>query len=286
MTRTTNRRRFLQVAIGSVAASIVGCSHDDSPELPPVLSEDVAFAFDAAGNRYEMDFRRDEVRRVEAGGAVAWRQGSLSDPDLFNSPTSMVVDAQGTVYVADRGNGEVDTLNADGRLRSTFGQDLLTAEDIALDAAGSTLYVSDGAAHRIQVFGLEGAALRTIGAFGTDAGGLNRPRGIAISPRGELHVVDSGNGRIQVYASSGAFLRSYGGSTADAGALQIPRDIVFDAHGSAIVSDTMSNRLAWFDEGGAFRRHTEFVRADGKVGAPLYLAIGPGNRLYATVTFA
>jgi DNA-binding beta-propeller fold protein YncE len=243
----------------------------------------VAFAFDADGNRYEMDFIRYEVRRVDAMGAVVWKQGSSADPGLFNSPTAMAVDAQGTVFVADRGNGEIERLSPQGALVSTFGQDLLTANDLALDIVRSTLYVSDGAAHRIQVFDVEGVIPRLIGGFGTEVAGLNFPRGLAISLDRELHVVDAGNARIRVYGLDGSFRRSYGGRQDDSGQLHAPRDIVFDPAGQAIVSDTMSARLAWFDSRGVFLHHSQLRLDDGRVGHPLYLAMGPGGTLYATV---
>jgi DNA-binding beta-propeller fold protein YncE len=271
--------------MASLAGSgVAGCTRH-SDELAPVLSEDVAFAFDEAGNRYEMEFLKYEVRRVDATGAVVWTQGSADDPELFNYPTAMAVDAQGTVYVADRGNGEIDTVNANGVLRSTFGRELLTAEDIALDPVDSTLYVSDGMLHRIHAFSLQGVALRQIGSFGIDAAGLNGPRGIAVSAQRELHVVDAGNARIQVYGLNGQFRRSYGGPASESGELLSPRDIVFDAAGGAIVSDPASERLAWFDPGGAFLRHSQLKDRDGRIGSPAYLAIGPGGRLFATVMY-
>lgn len=187
-----NRRRFLQMTVAALGtAGAGGCGHRHSDTLDPVLSKDVAFAFDAEGHRYEMDFIRNQVRRVDNTGATVWEQGSSADPVLFNSPTSMAVDAQGTVFVADRANGEIERLNAQGIALSTFGEALLTAQDLVLDSATSTLYV--------------------------------------------------------------------------------------------IVSDTMSARLAWFDSRGAFQEHTQLRFEDGQIGHPLYLAIGPGGRLYATV---
>jgi DNA-binding beta-propeller fold protein YncE len=195
----------------------------------------------------------------------------------------MAVDAQGTVFVADRANGEIERLNAQGIALSTFGEALLTAQDLVLDSATSTLYVSDSAAHRVQAFSTAGSSLRLIGAFGTDAAGLNFPRGIAISEASELHVVDAGNARIQVFSLDGTFRRTYGGRAAEAGELHAPRDIVFAPDGRVIVSDTMSARLAWFDSRGAFQEHTQLRFEDGQIGHPLYLAIGPGGRLYATV---
>jgi DNA-binding beta-propeller fold protein YncE len=266
-------------ALGTVGAA--GCSrHSGTPD--PVLSKDVAFAFDAEGNRYEMDFIRYEVRRVDAVGATVWKQGDRADPELFNSPTALAVDSQGTVFVADRANGEIERLSPQGAIVSTFGEDLLTAQDLALDPMTSRLYVSDSAAHRIQVFSVAGESLQLIGGFGTDAAGLNFPRGLAISYDRELHVVDAGNARIQVYGLDGTFRRSYGGRQDASGQLHAPRDIVFDAAGQAIVSDTMSARLAWFDSRGVFLNHSQ-LRLDGRVGHPLYLAMGPGGTLYATV---
>lgn len=279
-----NRRRFLQVAVAALGtAGAAGCGHRHAASQDPVLSKDVAFAFDAEGNRYEMDFIRHEVRRVDAMGATVWKQGDSADPALFNSPTAMAVDAQGTVFVADRANGEIERLSPQGVVVSTFGHDLLTAQDLVLDSATSRLYVSDSAAHRIQVFSVAGESLHLIGAFGTDAAGLNFPRGLAISHERELHVVDAGNARIQVYGLDGTFRRSYGGRQDPSGQLHAPRDIVFDGAGQAIVSDTMSARLALFDSRGVFLQHSELRLEGGQIGHPLYLAIGPGGRLYATV---
>ena len=277
-----DRRRFLQMGVAALGtAAVGGCgSHASSPE--PVLSKDLAFAFDGAGNRYEMDFVHHVVRRVDSAGAVVWQQDSSRDPELFNSPTSMAIDSDGTVFVADRGNGEIERLSPQGAMLSTFGKNLLTAQDLALDLQTSRLYVTDGAAHRVQVFSTAGESLQLIGSFGTEGAGLNFPRGLAISGERELHVVDAGNARIQVFGLDGTFRRSYGGPLEAAGGLRAPRDIVFDSGGQALVSDAMSARLALYDSRGVFVQHRE-LRIEGRAGHPLYLAFGPGDRLYATV---
>lgn len=278
-----DRRRFLQMGVAALGTAAVGGCGRPASSPDPVLSKDLSFAFDAQGNRYEMDFIRHLVRRVDSAGTVVWQKGSSADPELFNSPTSMAIDAQGTVFVADRGNGEIERLSPQGAVLSTFGKELITAQDLALDPGTSRLYVTDSAAHRIQVFSTAGESLHLIGSFGTDGAGLNFPRGLAISGERELHVVDAGNARIQVYGLDGAFRRSYGGRQEAVGQLRAPRDIVFDAAGQALVSDTMSARLALYDARGVFVQHRELRLDDGRAGHPLYLAYGPGDRLYATV---
>src|SRR5690242_2790578 len=118
-----DRRRFLELSLVTVAGGkLAACSHGggDEAALAPVLSQTVAYAFDNAGNRYEMDFEAYVVRRVDANGNVVWTQGDVANPDLFNSPTSMAIDNDGTVFVADRGNGEIERLSAAGTPLATF----------------------------------------------------------------------------------------------------------------------------------------------------------------------
>jgi len=281
-----DRRRFLELSLVTVAGGkLAACSHGggDEAALAPVLSQTVAYAFDNAGNRYEMDFEAYVVRRVDANGNAVWTQGDVANPDLFNSPTSMAIDNDGTVFVADRGNGEIERLSAAGTPLATFATELVTADDLALDQG--TLYVSDGSQHHVQVYSTSGASLRVIGAFGTSGGGLNGPRGVGVSPSGELHVVDSGNARVQVFGLDGTFRRSYGNDDSEDKRLRRPRDIVFDSSGHALVSDPLAMRLARYGGDGALLEHVQLRDAAGNAGVPLYLAIGPGDRLYATVLF-
>jgi DNA-binding beta-propeller fold protein YncE len=187
--------------------------------------------------------------------------------------------------VADRSNGEIERLTATGIPMATFGSELTHADDLALDPVMRTVYVSDGAEHHVRVYSTQGVSLATIGAFGLDGAGLNGPRGVEISPARELHVVDAGNARVQVFGLDGTYRRSYGNTGGDDIALMGPRDIVFDAAGRALVSDPVRQRLARYDAGGAFVEFVELRNDVGRLGAPLYIAVGPEGRLYATVAF-
>ena len=278
------RRDFLRATIALGAAGLAGCGGGYGAGDPePVLVRGIAFAFDGKGNRYEMDLDFYSVRRVDAAGNSVWEQGSRDDPLLFNSPTAMAVDGEGTVYVADRGNGEIERLNASGVYVDTFGEELFGAQDLIIDLPTGRLYASDTTSHRVHVFTLDGRAVQTIGSFGTNGAGLNGPRGLAISQERELHVVDFGNARIQVFGLDGVFRRSFGGPDRSGGELFAPRDIVFDAAGWAIVTDAASGRLAWFDPRGVFQRHTTPRFPKGEATNPMYLAMDGEGRLWITV---
>ncbi len=275
------RRRFLHAAAFTAVAAASGCS-TRSPDSTPVVSRELAFAFDAQGNRYEIDIRRYQVRRVDVAGNLVWNVGRASDPGFLNAPTSLVVDAAGNVYIADRGNGKIEKVAASGVPIGTFGRDLRAAHDLALDSSASLIFASDGPANRIRVYDLQGRNVRVFGGFALQGAGFNYPRGVAISSQQELHVVDSGNARIQVFALDGSFKRSYGGFAVTSGSLRSPRDIAFTASGEAVVTDVVAGRLAWFDSGGNFTHHGDVRRADGSLAYPAYIAIAPSGRLYVT----
>ncbi len=68
-------------------------------------------AVDKAGNVYVADYHNNAIREIEASGTVITLAGNgpgfndgLQDVAQFNGPTGVAVDAQGFIYVADRGN--------------------------------------------------------------------------------------------------------------------------------------------------------------------------------------
>lgn len=74
------------------------------------------------------------------------------------------------------------------------------------------IYVPELTNNRVQVFDLQGRAIRTLGSYGDGPGQLNSPTAVAVGPTGDVYVVDDANDRIQVFSQSGVFLRSMGGA--------------------------------------------------------------------------
>jgi phage tail-like protein len=86
--------------------------------------------------------------------------------------------------------------------------------------------------------------LPCLGGWGSQPRQLNQPRGLAISPSGNLYVADSGNDRIQVLSLNGLFLKALWGEQIG---LSEPWDVVVDGNGDVYIADTGNHRLQKYD---------------------------------------
>src|ERR1700684_1250173 len=89
------------------------------PPAPPVdgmFRQVTDVAWDAAGNTYISDgYINYRVAKVDKDGAWLMSWGTPGDKEgQFNTPHSIATDAQGHVYVADRGNRRIQVFNGDG----------------------------------------------------------------------------------------------------------------------------------------------------------------------------
>ena len=89
------------------------------PALPPVdgmFRQVTDMAWDAAGNTYISDgYINSRVAKVDKNGNWLKSWGEPGDqPGQFNTPHSIAVDAEGHVYVADRGNRRIQVFDGEG----------------------------------------------------------------------------------------------------------------------------------------------------------------------------
>ena len=90
---------------------------------PPLLPVDGMFrqvtdmAWDAAGNTYISDgYINSRVAKIDKNGNWLKSWGEPGDgPGQFHTPHSIAVDAQGSVYVADRGNRRIQVFDGEGK---------------------------------------------------------------------------------------------------------------------------------------------------------------------------
>jgi DNA-binding beta-propeller fold protein YncE len=229
-----------------VAGDPGGAGYSDDIALRARFHDPFDLAYDGAGNLYVADHINHLIRRAltPSGQAttVAGQFGIVGSIDgtrtgaQFNTPTGIALDGTGRLYVADTNNctirsiviatGQVTTVAGTpgqcGYLDGTgtaarFNQ----PRGLAIDAAGTTLYVVDLANHVIrrmvlatrQVTTLAGAPGVPGAADGIGTAALfNQPSNLALDGTGQLYVSDSSNCTIRRIDIVSAQVSTFAGS--------------------------------------------------------------------------
>jgi DNA-binding beta-propeller fold protein YncE len=178
------------------------------------LGRPVGLAIDGVLNRlYVADMKARKVAQFKLDtfeferwiGKSMEEKVELADaPKILSSPTSLVVDPDGLLYVVDTFTNRVVVFDPDGELARNFGEvgqkagQFMRPRGIALDSDGH-VYVSDAFFNVVQVLTPEGKALMPVGKPGADPGSFRVPSGMAFDKFNRLFVVDQYNARIQVF---------------------------------------------------------------------------------------
>jgi phage tail-like protein len=131
----------------------------------------------------------------------------------------------------------------------TFGGFALPT-GVAVDADG-TVYVLDAADLALRRFDPCTSSFETLPCFGGEGSEprrLRAPRGLAVSPRGDLVVADTGNARVQVVSAKGLVLR---GLWTLGGTAWEPTDVAVAADCRVFVSDPLGSCVHVFTADGA-----------------------------------
>jgi DNA-binding beta-propeller fold protein YncE len=196
------------------------------PPLPPIdglFRQVTDITWDLEGNTYISDgYVNSRVAKVDKNGNWVKSWGEPGDqPGQFSVPHSIASDAQGNIYVADRGNRRIQVFDTDGKFLRQFSIDVPLKPE-ARPAIGNkptqttgtmspgapwaicitpgpnqVLYASDAFPGRIYKLSLEG---KTLGVFG-EAGKQPKQFGwiheMACPSENELYVAELLNWRVQ-----------------------------------------------------------------------------------------
>lgn len=145
----------------------------------------------------------DEAERA----VMLVREGRLVETLTgFDEPVDVAFGA-GELYVADRGARRLVALDAQGARREIVGCERPRGVAVASDGE---VYATDETAHRVRVFGPDGALRREFGRKGIGPRELYRPAGIALDSKGRVIVLDHGNHRGMIFSRAGEFLVAFG----------------------------------------------------------------------------
>jgi len=196
------------------------------PALPPVdgmFRQVTDMAWDTAGNTYISDgYINSRVAKADKDGnwIKSWGEPG-SGPGQFNTPHSIALDAQGRVYVADRGNRRIQVFDPDGGFLRQITIDVPVAPG-ARPAIGNkptattgamspgapwaicitpgpdqVLYSSDGYPGRIYKLTLDGKVEGVLGESGKQLKQFGWIHEMACPSTTELYVAELLNWRVQ-----------------------------------------------------------------------------------------
>jgi NHL repeat len=196
------------------------------PPLPPVdgmFRQVTDMSWDAAGNTYISDgYINSRVAKVDKDGNWVKSWGEPGDgPGQFNVPHSIAVDAEGHIYVADRGNRRIQVFDGDGNFLRQITIDVPAPAD-ARPAIGNrpnqatgtmapgapwaicitppphqVLFSSDAFPGRIYELNLKGKVLGVFGESGKLPGQFGWIHEIACPSENVLFVAELLNWRVQ-----------------------------------------------------------------------------------------
>ena len=120
-------------------------------------------------------------------------------PGEFDLPHSLVFDAKGLLYIADRNNARIQVFDADGNyIRESKHPGTPCGLFMTVD---QTIWLAHGHTGQIMTLDLNGNVLGVVASAGQGKtlGKYGEAHYIAVSPRNEVFVADTLNWRVQKY---------------------------------------------------------------------------------------
>lgn len=211
----TGSHRILSIDPAGAVSTLAGDGTPgdaDGPAFQARFNGPIGIAVAPDGRLVVADTYNDRIRVIERDGTVTTLAGCAQpgamdgkgDEASFDTPTGLAIDARGTIYVADTGNGVVRTLDMTGQVITpawAHGDGFFRPLGVAVGDAGEVYVADEGG--RIVVIRPTGAIRTLAGATAgfRDGNGsvarFRRPSGLALLHAGHLVVADAGNALVR-----------------------------------------------------------------------------------------
>jgi hypothetical protein len=248
-------------------------------------------AVDGSGNLYIADHNNHTIRKMSpagqvttlAGGAgVSGNTDGVGSAARFNGPTSVAVDGNGNVYVADADNTSIRKITANGTVTTFAGVSGVggsadgvgsvarfnAPQGIAVDSTGN-VYVADTNNSTVRKITTAGTVTTIAGVAGQNGSAdgpgasarLNRPYAVAVDGAGNVYVADFFNATIRKITAATGTVSTLAGlagqvgladGTGNVARFNQPYGVTVDAAGNVFVADT-------------YNRAVRKITADGSV---------------------
>ncbi|MCC6231005.1 MAG: hypothetical protein IT580_00060 [Verrucomicrobiales bacterium] len=299
------------------------------PALAAHLNTPRGGSFDAQGDFVFADSGNHRIKRLTRSGdlqtvAGEGLPGLLDGPaerSRFRSPTAVVANANGELFVADSGNHAIRRIDRAGVVSTVAGTgapggargvgqsaSFSFPTDLAFAKDGS-LFVVEPVGHSVRQLAVDGLVTRWAGARvagwldgqGT-ASRLHTPSAIALDSNGFQYVAEQGNPCIRLIDPEGGVstrFRFHGWGYVDGpvaqAELRTVESIATDASGRLLVADTGNHAIRRLSPDGEVTQVTTLAgtgspgSADGPVAtasfsSPSGVAIAPDGSVYVTDT--
>jgi sugar lactone lactonase YvrE len=199
-----------------------GAGLGDGPAATARFNGPIGVAVDVDGRLFVADTYNDRIRVITRDGIVSTLAGGergLADgagtDARFDTPSGIAVAPDGTVLVADTGNGLIRLIDATGGVTTPAGLPPLARPTGLAAGRDGEVYVTDerGRILALDPFGrrpgedevrragrtLAGASPGFREGIGPEAE-FRRPSGVAVLGEGQLVVTDTGNGLVRLVA--------------------------------------------------------------------------------------
>ncbi|HEX5000694.1 MAG TPA: hypothetical protein VFY29_20895 [Terriglobia bacterium] len=248
----SGNNRIRRVSADGIIVTVAGTGAtafggDGGPAVLAPLKAPQGVAVDGLGNLYIADTGNNRIRKVNANGTITTIAGTATagfsgdggpaSLAQLNVPIDLAIDRDGNLYITDQGNRRIRKIGVDGVMSTIAGTGtdgfsgdggpatmakLNRPMAVKVDATGN-VFIADTNNHRVRKIDGSGVistvAGTGVGDFGGDDGPataawLNRPRGLAFDPAGNLFIGDTDNARLRMVTPAGSITTVAGTGTA------------------------------------------------------------------------